>query len=76
MASDNSKLFSLNGQVWPGNGEGSRLVTTILVARFRVLVVPTLVMRIPLSLVMSTVGLAMFTAAITRTAIGVTLRFD
>ena len=49
---------------------------TILVARFQVLVVSTLVMRIPLSLVMSSMGLAMFTAAITRTAIGVMLRFD
>ena len=55
---------------------GSGLVTTILVARFWVLVVPTLVMRILLSLVMSSVGLAMFTAAIIRTAIAVMLRFD
>lgn len=54
----------------------SGLVTTILVARFWVLVVPTLVMRILLSLVMSSVGLAMFTAAIIRTAIAVMLRFD
>jgi hypothetical protein len=58
------------------NGEGSRLVTTILVVRFRVLVVPTLVMGIPLPLVMSTMGIAMFPAAIARTAIASMLRFD
>ena len=52
------------------------LVTTILVARFRVLVVSTLVMRILLSLVMSSVGLAMFTAAIIGAVIAVMLRFD
>ena len=52
------------------------LVTPILIARSRVLIVPTLVMRIPLSLVMSSVGLVMFTAAIIRTAIAVMLRFD
>ncbi len=52
------------------------LVTPILIARPRVLIVPTLVMRILLSLVMSSVGLAMFTAAIIRTAIAVVLRFD
>jgi len=54
----------------------SMLVTPILIARSRVLIVPTLVMRILLSLVMSSVGLAMFTAAIIRAAIAVMLRFD
>ncbi len=51
-------------------------MTPILIARSRVLIVPTLVMRILLSLVMSSVGLAMFTAAIIRAAIAVMLRFD
>ncbi len=52
------------------------LVTPILIARSRVLIVPALVMRILLSLVMSSVGLAMFTAAIIRAAIAVMLCFD
>ena len=52
------------------------LVTPILIACPRVLIVPTLVMRILLSLVMPSVGLAMFTAAIIRAAIAVMLRFD
>ena len=46
----------------------SMLVTPILIARSRVLIVLTLVMRILLSLVMSAVRLAMFSAAIVRTA--------
>jgi len=45
------------------------LVTPILIARPRVLIVPTLVMRIPLSLVMSSVGPAMFPFAVVRTTI-------
>jgi hypothetical protein len=56
--------------------EASMLVTPILIARSRILIVPTLVMRILLSLVMSSVGLAVFTAAIIRAAIAVMLRFD
>jgi hypothetical protein len=66
-------LFALVLALWSG---ASVFVTTILVARFWVLVVPTLVMRIPLSLVMSSVGLAMFTPAVIRTAIAVMLGFD
>ena len=56
--------------------EASMLVTPILIARSRVLIVPTLVMSILLSLEMSSVGLAMFTAAIIRAAIAVMLCFD
>jgi len=51
------------------NGSASMLVTPILIARFRVLIVPTLVMRILLSLVMSSVGPAMFPSAVVRTTI-------
>src|SRR5260370_35642431 len=44
----------------------SRLVTPILVARSRVLIVPTLVLRFLLSLVMSSVGLLMFSTPMVR----------
>ena len=58
------------------NASASMLVTSILIARSRVLIVSTFVMRILLSLVMPSVGLAMFTATIIRAAIAVMLRFD
>jgi hypothetical protein len=52
------------------------LVTPILIARSRILIVPTLVMRILLSLVMPSVRLAMFAAVIIRAATASMLRFD
>jgi hypothetical protein len=52
------------------------LVTPIPIARSWVLIVPTLVMRILLSLVMSSMGAAMFPTAIVRTASASMLRFD
>jgi hypothetical protein len=58
------------------NGSASMLVTPILIVRPRVLIMSTLVMRILLSLVMSSVGLAMFPPAIVGTASVSMLRFD
>jgi len=52
------------------------LVTPILIARSRVLIVPTLVMRVLLPLVLSSMGAAMLPTAIVRAASASMLRFD
>jgi hypothetical protein len=51
-------------------------VTTILVARFRVLVVPPFVMRIARTLVMPAVGLTMLSAAVGGAATASMLGLD